>query len=97
MKNLRIISLALLTLLITVFSSCSKDYDSLGYEDADVIHNQGLSKVIVNGLDLSVGQKEIVHHTLTYTIECFEECKVNINGSIYYESGVFKNELFRYK
>jgi|GEM_PF-1286170 len=92
MKNLLKLSAAI---IILAFYSCSKDYDKLGYENADVITNQGTSVAIIKGVELSPGQSEIVRHSPIYNVECFEGCKVNINGSIIYSSGPFENESFR--
>lgn len=76
---------------IVAMASCSKE----DLQDADVLHNQGTSKAILNGITLLPGQQEIVPHTTSYNILCDEGCKININGSLYYESGVFKNHLKR--
>lgn len=83
----------ILTLAVAVvaMASCSKE----GFQDVDVIHNQGSSQAILNGITMSPGQQEIVPHTPNYSITCSEGCKVNINGSIYYQSGVYQNNSKR--
>lgn len=78
-------------LAIIVMASCSKE----GFQDADVLQNQGESEAILNGITLSPGQQEIVPHSTYYSIICSQGCKVNINGSIYYESGVYQNDSKR--
>lgn len=76
---------------IVAMASCSKE----GFQDVDVLHNQGSSQAILNGITLSPGQKEIVSHSTTYSVSCSEGCKVNINGAIYYQSGVYQNDSKR--
>ena len=76
---------------IVAMASCSKE----GFQDADVLQNQGSSQAILNGITLSPGQKEIVPHSTTYSVSCSEGCKVNINGAIYYQSGVYTNDSKR--
>lgn len=90
MKKLLIAMIA-----VAAMASCSKDYDALGYEDADIITNQGTSEATVGGLTLPPGERVIVPHNGSYTVICSEGCKVNINGSIYYESGYYVNDLKR--
>ena len=78
-------------IVIVAMASCSKEV----FQDADVLHNQGSSQAILNGITLSPGQKEIVPHSTTYSVSCSEGCKVNINGAIYYQSGVYTNDSKR--
>lgn len=80
---------------VAAMASCSKDYEALGYEDADVIVNQGISPVTVGSIGLSPGEKTIVPHQPQYVIVCPNDCKVNINGAIIYQSGVFDNHYTR--
>ena len=76
---------------VVAMASCSKE----GFQDADVLHNQGSSQAILNGITLSPGQQEIVPHSTTYSVSCSEGCKVNIIGAIYYQSVVYQTDSKR--
>lgn len=80
---------AIALLFITV--SCDKG----DYQLVDVVHNQGESVVTVNGLVMHPGTRLEFPHTSEYTILTVGECKININGAIYYEPGVYQNESKR--
>lgn len=69
-------------------TSCSKG----DFVFVDKIDNQGQSVVLVNGLAVEAGDQIILDHVDSYSVVCTDDCKVNINGAIYYESGVYKNE-----
>lgn len=88
MKNLfKLFAIALM--LITV--SCDKG----DYQIVDVVHNQGDIIANVNGMILQPGTRMEFPHSTEYIILCIGECKVNINGFIYYGSGTFQNDSQR--
>lgn len=88
MKNLfKLFAIALM--LITV--SCDKG----DYQLVDVVQNQGESVVTVNGMVMHPGTKLEFPHTNEYVILTVGECKININGFIYYESGIYENDSQR--
>lgn len=74
--------------------SCKKTGDFIL---VDVVENQGDNIVDVNGLLMQPGQKMEFPHNDTYVLKAIGEIKLNINGVIYYESGVYQNDLRRKK
>ena len=72
--------------------SCKKSNDFIL---VDVVENQGDNIVDVNGVIMRPGQKMEFPHTDTYVLKAIGEFKININGAIYYESGVYQNDLRR--
>lgn len=71
---------------IVAMASCSKNDD---YTLVDDITNQGGSTVTVGILTLAPGERIIVPHSNEYMILCGLDCKVNINGGIYNNSGLY--------
>lgn len=67
-------------------ASCSKKDD---YTLVDDITNQGSSEVTVGIYTLAPGDRLIVPHSSSYMVLCGTGCKVNINGGIYYYSGMY--------
>ena len=83
------LSLALLALI--VMASCKKNED---FDKVDDISNQGNTTALVGYKILKPGQRIIVPHSEFYRIVCEEECKVNINGALFYKTGDYRMELF---
>ena len=86
-----IIFLVAVGLGLTVVS-CKKTND---FNLVDVVENQGDNIVDVNGMIMRPGQVMEFPHTDTYVLKAIGAIKININGAIYYESGVYQNDLRR--
>jgi len=83
-KTLMIAIVAMATL------SCEKDKHPM--EDADRIINKGETEVLVSEYVLYPNEEIIIKHREVYFVLCGRGCKVDINGYIHRETGVYDNK-----
>ena len=90
MKNL-----LLLAIVILGITSCKKRDDFNHQIRIDVIKNGSTHYAVVNGIHINPGEAIVTPHLDTINIQSCVECLLNINGGIYYDSGIYPNSLFK--